>query len=85
LEFKGGRKMIFSDFFDQWSHWRKEKQEARLAAMRDQGKCPDCSGSGLANIYMIAAEYIPQDAWDCPGCNGSGIYSDWAAINNKID
>ncbi|MDC3416032.1 methionine aminopeptidase [Aquibacillus salsiterrae] len=60
--------------FNAVSDWVDGRYQKRVAKMKEEGKCPDCSGRG---VEMYAYEHFYGSSLHCPGCNGSGLFEDW--------
>ncbi|RKD25056.1 hypothetical protein BEP19_04330 [Ammoniphilus oxalaticus] len=64
--------------------WSRDREEKRMARMREQGKCPTCAGRGID--YPIGlSEFVYYPVGECFDCAGSGNYADWAELNPPSD
>ncbi len=55
--------------FNAISTWANDRYEKRISNMKEQGKCPECNGTGIGVTY--------EHTYSCIGCSGTGSFEDW--------
>lgn len=60
------------------SNWMESQNNKRMTRMKEQGRCPDCSGSGFNSMVLEHTIGMSMDGYHCASCSGSGLFSDWA-------
>ncbi|MFD2443792.1 methionine aminopeptidase [Bacillus sp. CGMCC 1.16607] len=65
-----------------FNDWRASRYENHVTQMKEENKCPDCSGQGYF-IYPTTDFTYNANTFDCVGCNGSGLYSEWETQINE--
>ncbi len=63
-----------------FNEWRDLRIQNHVSRMKDENKCPDCTGRGFS-IYPGSEFAYHASHFECPGCNGTGLYTEWNSLS----